>query len=91
LASPDYPRRFELDGEQIYPDREWLRIKLKGEPYGVSYATPIHKNLMLILLMTVYGEEANESRLFAEREETLEQMLTTVRIKKTETGSQEID
>jgi hypothetical protein len=80
LSRSDAARRFEIIGEHVYSGRSWLRVNLIGEPYGVSYSSPVNKNTVLILSMSVYGKEAGKSRLFKNRHETLKRVVESVRV-----------
>jgi hypothetical protein len=73
-------RRFEYEGEQEFSGRKWLKVRLKGKPHGVAYSTPITHNLALILSMTIYGNKANETSLFAARQKTLEDVVSRVKV-----------
>jgi hypothetical protein len=80
LTHPRADRRFDVKGEVVYSGRSWLKINLKGKPHGVTWSTPIFENFALKIAMTMYGDEARESKLFAYREEVLRRILATVEI-----------
>jgi len=82
LSRPDATEHFEFVGEQIFNNYSWLRINLVGgtQRKGVSYASPIHKNYVLILNMIMYGENSNKTKLFSHRHETLKEVVKSVRI-----------
>lgn len=79
LSRADAIRRFEFGGEQVFSGRKWLKVGLKGEPYGVAYSTLISKDLVLILGMTIYGKNADETPLFKKRQITLEEIVSRVK------------
>lgn len=80
LSRSDANRRFEFGGEQMLAGRKWLKVGLKAKPYGQAYSTPISKDLALVLAMTVYGDDANKTSLFAKRLQTLEEIVSRVKI-----------
>jgi hypothetical protein len=82
LSRPDAVQHFEFVGEQIFNGVSWLRINLVGgtQRKGVSYALPIHENHVLILSMSIYGQDSNKTKLFSHRHETLKEVVKSVRI-----------
>lgn len=82
MSRPNAAETFEFIGEQVFTGQSWLRINLIGgtQRKGVSYALSLNKNYALILTMYMYGEESNKTRLFKKRQETLEQILATVKV-----------
>ena len=82
LSRPDGAESFEFAGEHIFNGRSWLRINLVGgtQRKGVSYASPIHENYALILMMTMYGQDSDKTKLFSHRHETLKEVVKSVRI-----------
>lgn len=82
LSRPNAAEEFEIVGEHLIAGRTWLRINLVGgtQKRGASFALPIDKNYVFILTMYMYGENADETRLYQKRMETLERVLTTVQV-----------
>jgi len=81
LSRPDATKEFEVLGEEIISDQSWLRVNLIGDTRkGVVFSRPVFKNYVLILGMSMWGEESDKTRLFKKRQETLEQILATVKV-----------
>lgn len=74
----DFKEIVELSG------RKWLRLDYLGYPHGMAYATVIGENLVLTISMTMFGEDARQTKLFSERQKTLKDVVSSTRITKVE-------
>jgi hypothetical protein len=73
-------RGFNTIGVETHSNREWLKNRLKGKQHGVTFSTVIDDDLVLHIIMTMYGKDANQTKLFEKRLETIEKLLSTVKI-----------
>jgi hypothetical protein len=81
LASDDTGKRFEIIGEVKVNDKSWLHINLiGGSRQGVSYSTIVDGGYALMVTMSVYGDKADQSRLYQTRHETLRTIVNSVSI-----------
>ena len=79
LARDDAAKAFDIVGEVIINDQSWLRINLiSGFRRGVSYATMVNGEYILLVSIFMYGEESDQTRLFSVRHETLKKVLNTI-------------
>ena len=80
LARDDAAKDFDIVGEVIINDQSWLRINLiSGHRRGVSYATIVNGEYILLVSIFMYGEESDQTRLFSVRHETLKKVLNSVK------------
>lgn len=81
MSRPSAEREFIFEGDYVSSDHQWLKIVLAtGHRRGVIYAAPIHDRYVLILTMSIFGENSNETRLYQQRLGTLVEMLNSVRV-----------
>ena len=81
LARDDAIKKFDIVGEVLFNDRPWLRVNLiGGYRRGISYATLVDGGYVLILGMSIFGEESDQTNLFPVRHETLKKIVNSVRI-----------
>jgi len=81
LSRPDAAEHFEIIGEKVLYGHSLLQVNLIGEQRnGVFYSLPIHKNYVLNLRMSMWGEESSKTRLFRKRHETLKKILSTLQV-----------
>ena len=76
LARDDAKEEFDIVGKVDFDNYSWLRVNLiSGYRRGLSYSTVIGDRYVLMLSMSVYGEESDKSSLFRTRHETLKKMI----------------
>jgi len=81
LSRSNANQEFQFVGEQNFIGCSWLRVNLiGGYRKGVAYSTSIHDDYVLILMMSMYGEKPNKTKLFSHRHETLKEVVKSVRI-----------
>jgi hypothetical protein len=81
LAGEGSKRKFDFAGEVNFNNRPWLQVNLiGGSREGISYATIIDGGYALIVTMSIYGEKADQTRLFGNRHETLKTIVNSVQI-----------
>ena len=80
LARDDAAKDFDIVGEVIFNDQPWLRVNLiSGHRRGISYATMVNGEYILLVSMFMYGEESDQTRLFSVRHETLKKIVNSVK------------
>ena len=80
LAHDDAAKDFDIVGEVIFNDQPWLRVNLiSGHRRGVSYATIVNGEYILLVSIFMYGEESDQTRLFSVRHETLKKVVNSVK------------
>lgn len=73
--------KFMYEGDHVHAGITWTRIDRKLEwERGISYVAPIFGRHVLILNMTTHGEYSDETELFRLREQTLIQVVNSVRV-----------
>jgi hypothetical protein len=81
LSRDDAETSFEIIGEAKFNDQLWLQVKLIGGNHrGVSYSTIIDGGYILFVTMSIYGEKADQTRLYQTRHETLKTIVNSVKI-----------
>ena len=79
LVRDDAAKAFDIEGEVIFNNQPWLKINLIGKQRkGVSYATTINGEYILLISMYMYGEDSDQTRLFSVRLETLKKIMNTI-------------
>jgi len=78
LSRSDAAKEFDIAEELTVNDRQWARINLiGGYRRGISYATVVGDHYAFVLSVSLFGEDADKSRLFQTRHETLRQIIKT--------------
>ena len=81
LARDDAKKKFDIVGEVKFDNYSWLRVNLiGGYRRGISYSTLVGDDFVLILSLSVYGEESDKTSLFRTRHETLKKVINSVKI-----------
>ena len=81
LSRADAKKEFDIVGQVIFDNYSWLRVNLiSGYRRGISYSTLIGDDYVLILTMSMYGEESDKTSLFQARHETLKKVINSVKI-----------
>ena len=81
LSRDDAKKKFDIMGEVYFDNYSWLRVNLiSGYRRGISYSTLIGDDYVLILTMSMYGEESDKTNLFRTRHETLKKVINSVKI-----------
>lgn len=81
LSRTDAQKEFDIVGQDDFNNHSWLRVNLiSGYRRGVSYSTLIGDDYVLILTMSMYGEESDKTSLFQARHGTLKKMVNSVKI-----------
>lgn len=80
LSRDDAAKEFDIFGEVIFNDQPWLRVNLvSGYRRGISYATIVNGEYILLVGMTIYGEDSDQTRLYSSRHETLKKVVSSVK------------
>ena len=81
LSRADAQNEFDIVGQVKFENYSWLRVNLiSGYRRGISYSTLIGDDYVLILTMSMYGEESDKTGLFRARHETLKKVVNSVKI-----------
>jgi len=81
LARPNASELFEIVGEVTFNERAWLHVNLiGGNQKGISYATVVNGEYILLISVSIYGEGSDKTNLFSIRHETLKKIVNSVRI-----------
>ena len=81
LSRDDAKKHFDIVGEVTFNDHPWLRVNLiSGYRRGISYATYIGREYVLVHRMSVYGDDADEKRLYRTRHATLRNIVNSTKI-----------
>ena len=81
LARADAKKEFDIVGKVKFDNYSWLRVNLiGGYREGISYSTLVGDDYILILSLSVYGEESDKTSLFRARHETLKKVVNSVKI-----------
>ena len=81
LARPNSSKEFEVVGEVTFNERAWLRVNLiGGYRKGISYATVVNGEYILVILVSIYGEDSDKTSLYPIRHETLKKIVNSVKI-----------
>ena len=79
LNRDDAAKEFDIFGEVIFNDQPWLRVNLiSGYRRGISYATIVNEEYILLVGMTIFGEDSDQTNLYSVRHETLKTMVNSV-------------
>ena len=79
LNRDDAAKEFDIFGEVIFNDQPWLRVNLiSGYRRGISYATIVNGEYILLVGMTIFGEGSDQTNLYSVRHETLKTMVNSV-------------
>jgi len=81
LARPEAKEFIDVSGEVSFNERPWLHVNLVGGTRkGIAYSTVIDDEYVLIVSMSIYGENADQTRLYRTRKETLSKVVNSVQI-----------
>lgn len=81
LANPKASELFEIVGEVTFNERAWLHVNLIGGfQKGISYATVVNGEYILLVSVSIYGEDSDKTNLFTVRHETLKKIVNSVRV-----------
>ena len=81
LARADAEKEFDIVGAVPFNDQPWLRVNLiSGYRRGISYSTLIDDEYVLILSMTIFGENSDKKRLYRTRHATLRNIVNSTKI-----------
>jgi len=81
LARDDAEQKFDIVGEVKFDNYSWFRVNLiGGYRRGISYSTLIDDDYVLIISLSMYGEESDKTSLFQARHETLKKVVNSVKI-----------
>ena len=79
LNRDDAAKEFDIFGVVIFNDQPWLRVNLiSGYRRGISYATIVNGEYILLVGMTIFGEGSDQTNLYSVRHETLKTMVNSV-------------
>lgn len=80
LAREDAAKDFEIVGETIFNDHPWLQVKLiSGYRKGIQYATILNGEYILLVSVSIFGEDSDQSNLYLIRHETLKKIVNSIR------------
>jgi hypothetical protein len=80
LSRADAARQFEIVGEVAFNDHPWLRVNLiGGYRRGISYSTIIDGEYILIVGMSIFGENSDQNHLFQTRQKTLKKIVNSTK------------
>ena len=80
LARAHAAKEFDIVGVVIFNDHPWLQVNLiGGYRKGIQYATVVNGEYILLISVSIFGENSDQTSLFPVRHETLRKIVNSVR------------